>query len=417
VTDDPVRIQFRGHADVRASDPGAIEIIGGDDWASRSRAIGLAPLFDPAALLSLRGRVGITLRVGAVEDMFEATITPGFTRGTPLLFRREPAAPRILAGQSSKGAADLSRAMVDLLRAGAEAELILTPRAGPPPPPGLFALVGMPLGHQGDLAPRALDMLMSVDLILAEDTRVAEDALRWRGVRTPLRSCFAQREEARGQELAERLGRGERVAFISDAGMPAVSDPGAVLVRAAVAAGAQVTAIPGPSAVPLALALSGFGGGGFAFHGFPPRKGKERKAFLARLLDSDMPTLAFESPARIAALLEEQANSDPARPAVACRDLTKVSEAVHRGSLGELASHFGAMAEVRGEYTLVVGARPPAAAEADQGEAGGALDLEPFVAALLADNCPTAPIVSALRATGMDRRTAYDLVQRLKNEA
>jgi 16S rRNA (cytidine1402-2'-O)-methyltransferase len=416
MVDAPVRIIFRGHADVRASDPGAIEIVAGDEWASRSRAIGLAPRFDPAALLALRGRVHATLRVGEIAEDFEATMAPGFTRGTPLLIRREPAAPRILAGQASKGAADLSRALVELLRGGADGELLLAPLAGPPPPPGLFALVGMPLGHQGDLTPRALDMLMSVDLILAEDTRIAEDALRWRGVRTPLRSCFAQREEARGQELAERLARGERVAFISDAGMPAVSDPGAVLVRAAVAAGAQVTAIPGPSAVPLALALSGFGGGAFAFLGFPPRKGKERQAFLERLLGGEAPTLAFESPARIAALLGELAAGDPARDAVLCRDLTKISEAVHRGSLGELAALFGDMGEVRGEYTLVVAAKPPVPATAEEGDAG-ALDLEPFVAALLAENCPTAPIVAALRAAGIDRRRAYDLVQRLKNQA
>ena len=267
-----------------------------------------------------------------------------------------------------------------------------------------------------NLAPRALDMLMSADLILGEDTRVAEDALRWRGVRTPLRSCFAQREEARGEELAERLGRGERVAFISDAGMPAVSDPGAVLVRAAVAAGAQVTAIPGPSAVPLALALSGFGGGGFAFLGFPPRKGRERQDFIDRLIAAEVPMMAFESPARVAALLGELAGVDPDRPAALCRDLTKVSETVYRGNLAQLAASFAAMEEVRGEYTLVIAAAP-AADDEEVGRAEGVLSPEPFVAALLANNCPTAPIVAALRANGMDRRTAYDLVQRLKGEA
>lgn len=406
------RIHFRGHAELRATDPGAIELLTGDGWASRSRIIGHQADYDPEALLALRGRVRATLAVGDAEDVFEATIAPGFTRGIPLVIRREPAGGRLLGVSASKGAADLDRGLVERLRRpDATGVLTLAPIDGDPPP-GLLALVGMPIGHQGDLSPRALDMLMSVDLILAEDTRVAQDALGWRGVRTPLKSCDAHREAARAAEVVRDLAAGRRIAFISDAGLPAVSDPGAALVRAAVAAGASVTAIPGPSAVPLALALSGFGGGGFAFHGFPPRKGPERRAFLDRLLSADMPTLAFEAPSRVAALVGDLAMLAPGRPAALCRDLTKVSETVMRGTLSALAEdlqdHDG-----RGEFVLVVAPdeAPPAADEPP-----ATLDIEAFVAALIDQNCPTAPIVGALREQGIDRRDAYALVQRLKDE-
>ncbi len=348
-----------------------------------------------------------------MEDVFEATIAPGFTRGIPLLIRREPAGGRLLGVSASKGAADLDRDLVARLRLpDATGLLTLEAIAGDPPPPGLLALVGMPIGHQGDLSPRALDMLMSVDLILAEDTRVAQDALGWRGVRTPLKSCDAHREDARAGDAVRDLAAGRRIAFISDAGLPAVSDPGAILVRAAVAAGASVTAIPGPSAVPLALALSGFGGRGFAFHGFPPRKGPERRSFLERLLGADMPTLAFEAPSRIAALVEDLAALAPDRPVALCRDLTKASEAVMRAPLARLADdlhdHDG-----RGEFVLVVA---PDETQVREEAAPSSFDIEPFVAALIERDCPTAPIVGALRAQGMDRRDAYALVQRLKDE-
>lgn len=369
--------------------------------------------YDPGALTTLRGRVRATLTVGDREDVFEATIAPGFARGIPLVIRREPAGGRLLGVSASKGAADLDRGLVERLRQpDATGLLRLEAIDGDAPPPGLLALVGMPIGHQGDLSPRALDMLMSVDVILAEDTRVAQDALGWRGVRTPLKSCDAHREAARADEVARDLAAGRRIAFISDAGLPAISDPGAALVRAAVAAGASITAIPGPSAVPLALALSGFGGGGFAFHGFPPRKGPERRAFLDRLLGADMPTLTFEAPSRVAALVDDLAALAPQRPAVLCRDLTKASESVMRGTLSSLAADLQAH-DGRGEFVLAIAPDEASSVPDDQ---PATLDIEAFVAALIEQNCPTAPIVGALRGQGMDRRDAYALVQRLKDE-
>lgn len=410
----PARIAFRGHAQVRASDPSAIEIVAGEAFADRSRALGYAPEFEPAALQALRGRVRVAVEVDGLADAFEATISPGFARGAPLLFRREPASARALAVAASKGAADLDPDLRRrLAEPGAEGTLTLTPIAGDTPPPGLFALVGMPIGHQGDLSPRALDLLMSVDLIWAEDTRIAREALAWRGVKTPLASCYAQKEHLRAEELAGRLAAGERVAFVSDAGMPAVSDPGAELVRAAVEAGAQVTVLPGPSAPTAAVALSGFGGGGgFAFLGFPPRKGAERDRFLARVLNSPEPVALFEAPPRMLDLLADLAAAAPERALAACRDLTKQTEQVFRGTAAEIAQALAADQPVRGEFALVIDAAPSPSDPAQP--AGPAFDLEAFVARLLAEGSPTQPVVSALRAFGLDRRTAYDLVQRLK---
>jgi hypothetical protein len=227
----PVEIVFRGHADIRATDTQALEIVAGDAWSARPGAIGYAPQFDPQALLALRGRLSFTLRVGEAEDTFEATASPLFVRGAPLVIRRDPAAARVFAVQATKAAADLPAKLKAALRApGAQGVLTVRQVAAAELPPGSLVLVGMPIGSQGDLSPRALDVLSSVDVILAEDTRVARAALGWRGVQTRLESCYAHNEALRTDELAERLRAGQRVAYVSDAGMPAISDPGARLV-------------------------------------------------------------------------------------------------------------------------------------------------------------------------------------------
>jgi len=273
-----IRILCRGHAAITASDARSLELIDGEEWVKRDGAVGYDARYDPAELDSLRGRVLVELSCGGESDRFEATISPLFHRGQPLLFRREPAArARSFAFQSSKTAADLSRPLVEALRRpGAELTIALTPLAEAPQP-GTLYLVALPIGHQGDLSPRAVDVLSSVDLILAEDTRIAHDALGWRGIRTKMQSCYAHNEKSRAAEISRRLGEGARIALVSDAGMPVVSDPGQEITAAALAAGAEVRVIPGPSAVLTALALSGMAAPTFRFAGFPPRQGSSRR--------------------------------------------------------------------------------------------------------------------------------------------
>jgi 16S rRNA (cytidine1402-2'-O)-methyltransferase len=264
--------------------------------------------------------------------------------------------------------------------------------------------VALPIGHQGDLSPRAVDVLSSVDLILAEDTRIAHDALAWRGIRTKLQSCFAHNERSRAPDIARRLAEGQRIALVSDAGMPVVSDPGQEIAAAALAAGAEIRVIPGPSAVLTALALSGMAAPTFRFAGFPPRQGTPRKEWIAALIAAQETSIFFESPHRLPDLMEKLREQVPERALAICRDLTKQSEQVLRGAVKDLD-----IGEAGGEYTLVLAPAEPGP------EQEGAIASEALLKALLAEGVPPSTLAKALRRTGMNRSDAYDLAQRLKD--
>jgi 16S rRNA (cytidine1402-2'-O)-methyltransferase len=401
-----VIITARGHAAITASDGRGLELIDGEEWAKRDGAIGYDLRFDPDALAALRGRVRVELRCGEARDSFEATVSPLFHRGQPLAFRRDPAAKsKSFAFLSSKAAADLAPPLVQALkRPGAVLEAAITPLAEPPPP-GTLYLVALPIGHQGDLSPRAVDILASVDLILAEDTRIAHEALAWRGIRTRMQSCYAHNERSRGAEAGRRLAEGQRLALVTDAGMPVVSDPGHEIVAAALAAGAEIRVIPGPSAVLAALALSALPADSFRFAGFPPRQGGARKEWIRALIAAGETSILFESPHRLKDLLHGLAEAIPERRMAVCRDLTKQSEQVWRGTVAELCAAIG---EPAGEFTLVLA---PAEARAE----GGAAVAEDLLKALLAEGVTPSTLAKALRRAGMGRAEAYDLAQRLKN--
>jgi len=389
-----------------ASDGRTLELLESDEWANRDSVIGYDLRFDPGALDRLRGRVQVHLRCDGASDQFEATISPLFHRGQPLLFRRDPAIrARSFAFLSSKAAADLARPLIEALKGpGARLEITLTALAEPPPP-GTLYLVALPIGHQGDLSPRAVDILSSVDLILAEDTRVAHDALAWRGIRTKLMSCFAHNEKSRGSETARRLLEGQRIALVTDAGMPVISDPGQEIAAAALEAGAEIRVIPGPSAVLTALALSGIAAPSFRFAGFPPRQGTPRKEWVAALCAAQETSIFFESPHRLADLVARLAETIPARQIALCRDLTKQSEQVLRGSVSEIAAMLDGP---NGEFTLVLApAEKIAAATTDQPVA--------LLQALLSEGVAPSTLAKALRRTGMARAQAYDLAQSLKD--
>jgi 16S rRNA (cytidine1402-2'-O)-methyltransferase len=223
--------------------------------------------------------------------------------------------------------------------------------------PGTLWVCAGPIGNLGDAPPRLAEALASADVVYAEDTRRTRVLLDRLGVDRPLRSYFAGNEARRAVELGERLAAGETVALITDAGTPAISDPGMSAVRAAAAVGARVTGVPGPSAVTFALALSGVPTDRFVFEGFLPRRGAARRERVAAIGAESRTVVVFCAPTRLADDLVDIASAcPPERDCVVARELTKVHEEVWRGKIGEAAAHWGE-AVVRGEVTVVLGPR------------------------------------------------------------
>ncbi|MCA1782889.1 MAG: 16S rRNA (cytidine(1402)-2'-O)-methyltransferase [Intrasporangiaceae bacterium] len=267
---------------------------------------------------------------------------------------------------------------------------------------GVVVLAATPIGQVRDAPPRLADELAGADVIAAEDTRRLARLLRELGVtpRGRILSYHEHNEASRTVELVERLDAGERVVLVTDAGMPSVSDPGYRLVRAAVDGGHHVTAVPGPSAVLTALAVSALPVDRFCFEGFLPRKGGERRRVLADLVDERRTMVFFEAPHRLAASLTDLAGAFGAeRPAAVCRELTKTYEEVVRGGLGELAAW--AVDGVRGEITLVVGG-----AEVAQTSPADHLDV---IAERVAAGERLKTVCADLSAaTGLSRKALYD---------
>jgi len=218
-------------------------------------------------------------------------------------------------------------------------------------PGGVLYVVATPIGNLEDVTLRALRILGEVGAIAAEDTRVTSRLLARHGLRKPMISYRAPVERRALGRVLEALEAGE-VALVSDAGTPTLSDPGQALVEAAWRAGHQVVPIPGPSAVTAALAASGFGGPGFTFVGYLPRKPGQLRRLLESLRQEDRPAVAFESPHRVLKSLAAIAEVLPERPLAVARELTKVHEEVLRGTAAELAAALDGRA--RGEFTLVI---------------------------------------------------------------
>ncbi len=273
---------------------------------------------------------------------------------------------------------------------------------------GLLVLAATPIGQVADAPPRLATELAGADVVAAEDTRRLRRLCRDLGVEPGGRvvSYFEGNERARTPALLESLAAGERVLLVTDAGMPSVSDPGYRLVVAAVGAGVPVTAVPGPSAVLTALAVSGLPVDRFCFEGFPPRKAGERQRRLAGLAAEERTLVFFESPHRTAATLSAMAEAFGGdRPGAVCRELTKTHEEVRRGPLAELAAW--AADGVRGEVTLVVAGAPPAAVPADPAAWRAAV-------ADLTDEGATRKdaIAEVARSAGVPKREVYDAVHR-----
>ncbi|MEU8102324.1 16S rRNA (cytidine(1402)-2'-O)-methyltransferase [Nonomuraea muscovyensis] len=273
---------------------------------------------------------------------------------------------------------------------------------------GRLVLAGAPIGQAGDVSPRLRDALRSADVVAAEDTRRLRRLATELGVEIGGRivSYYDANEAGRARELVETLKEGRTVVVITDAGMPGVSDPGYRLTRLAVEEGVTVTALPGPSAVTTALAVSGLPSDRFCFEGFPPRKTGERARRLAALAGEERTMVFFEAPHRLADSLAAMAEAFGAdRPAAVCRELTKTYEEVRRGGLGELAAW--AAAGVKGEITVVVAGHVPADEPADM--EGLVAEVERRVAA---GELRKTAVADVAKAAGMPRRELYEAVHR-----
>src|SRR5919204_1974381 len=230
-----------------------------------------------------------------------------------------------------------------------------------------LAVCATPIGNLDDVTLRVLEELRFADLVLCEDTRHTRVLLDRHRIEARLVSYHEHNEAKRTAEILPRLAAGERVALVSDAGMPGISDPGLRLVEAALQAGVAVTVLPGPSAVETALVASGLAADRFQFLGFLPRGERALAALWRELLGWPHAAVAFESPQRLPATLRSLAAADPERPLAVCRELTKRFEEVVRGRAAEVAARFAEAP--RGEVTLVVAAAAPSADTARADEA------------------------------------------------
>ncbi len=274
---------------------------------------------------------------------------------------------------------------------------------------GTLYVVATPIGNLDDMSPRAVAILSAVHLIAAEDTRHSAKLLRRFGVTTPMLSYHQHNEREREQRVLAALADGD-VALISDAGTPAISDPGQKLVASAVAHGHPVVPIPGPSALTAAVSASGMVPGPFLFLGFVPRSGEDRRRTLAKAATSGFPVVLFESPVRLGVTMADLAAALGDRPALIARELTKIHEELVFGRLGELAETYH-QTEPRGEVVIVVGEAAATATEADGG------DVEGVVRRLLAEGLkPSRAAREAAAITGRPGAELYELVRAVASE-
>jgi 16S rRNA (cytidine1402-2'-O)-methyltransferase len=269
---------------------------------------------------------------------------------------------------------------------------------------GRLAVISTPIGNLGDLSPRARDELAAADMVAAEDTRRTGQLLTTLGLSRPLVSLHEHNERERIDELLEKLRAGARIALVSDAGTPLLSDPGFELVRRVAQEGMSVVAVPGPSAITAALSIAGLPTERFSFEGFLPARLGERRTRVAELAAEARTLVFFEAPHRIAESLEDMAAGfGTTRRAAVARELTKVFETVYRGTLAELALQARSDANfTRGEITVVVEGAPHIAEDE-----APRVQLDATLTVLLTELAPSKAAALAARLTGAKRNDAY----------
>lgn len=273
---------------------------------------------------------------------------------------------------------------------------------------GTLYVVATPLGNLGDLSPRAADTLKRVSAVAAEDTRHSKPLLHHAGSQAELISFHAHSSERALERILRILSEGRDVALITDAGTPAISDPGVDLVAAAQERGIPIVTIPGPNAVAASLSVSGISGDRYLFLGFLPRKGSDRRRFLLAAAQSEWTVVIFEAPNRVTQLLADLSEvCGPDRRAAVSRELTKVFEETRSGTLQELSEHY-AEAPARGEVTVVV------AGTGKEHVEERSPDPHERARNLLAEGLSRRDVANRLaEETGISRNTAYRLVNEL----
>jgi 16S rRNA (cytidine1402-2'-O)-methyltransferase len=278
---------------------------------------------------------------------------------------------------------------------------------------GTLYVVATPLGNLGDWSPRSRDVVATADLVLVEDTRISHKLFESFGLKPRVRVFEKHRERKETSAIVAELHAGKAVALLTDAGTPAIADPGALLVDAALQEGIQVVAVPGPSILAAALSVAGENTLPVTFHGYPPEKSSERQALLQTFRGERGAQVLLVPPHDAAGLLEELSALLPDRTLVLCRELTKRHEQVLRGTASEILASLRAAEAFRGEMALVI--RAPLAAEKAE------LELDELVTEarrLQSDYGLTGKDLSDFLAfkTGVPRRTAYRAVQLVKGE-
>ena len=271
---------------------------------------------------------------------------------------------------------------------------------------GKLYLVPTPIGNLGDISRRAAEVLESADFLAAEDTRVTVKLLNHLGLKKPMAAYHRHNCETAGPAILRRLEAGESCALVTDAGTPAISDPGEDLVALCAAAGVAVEAIPGPCALTVALSVSGLPTGRFTFEGFLPLNKKNRRARLEGLAEEERTMVFYEAPHKLRATLDDLAAVfGPERPLAVCRELTKLHEEVSRTTLGQAAAWYGENAP-KGEFVLVVrGAEPLPEGEASLEDGLALVDRLRGEGMSLRD-----AVKRAARELGLSRNELYDAV-------
>ncbi|MHB8293756.1 MAG: 16S rRNA (cytidine(1402)-2'-O)-methyltransferase [Acidimicrobiales bacterium] len=443
-----VVLECRGHPNIRASHAKTLEITFDAELTERGTCIvATAAAVASGSLRELRGPVHVSLAACGEVDSFDAVISRCYLGNGNLVFRKGPdLRERTFAYGSTKAASDLDRDMVSCLSSASSSLVVtITPAAGSGATPGALFVVSVPIGNIDDLPPRARNTLSGVDLVLAEDTRRLATLCRLAGLQVRAKESYhLGNEHSKTPHVVERLAGGARIALVTDAGTPGASDPGYLLVRAALDAGIPVRPVPGPSALLAALSAAGLPWDSFCFAGFLPRRGAERRRRMAELAAGGGTVVIFESPHRLEATLSDMEQLMGDRQLAIARELTKVHEEVLRGDAASLRQEIAGSGGPRGELTIVVGpagrrvagerragAGEDAGARGCDGDACGtgsgdtgpcgaasglADDLARMTASLVAEQVPAAAIARALSAaTGRGRRESYAQVIALKS--